>query len=252
MNRPRVIPILGIQNKKLVKTVKYKRPNYLGDPINAIKIYNDKEVDELAIVDIRASKDKSHPKYEHLFEMAGEAFMPIAYGGGVDTFEKAKKVFDCGIEKIILNSGYFANPNLVNEIAETFGAQSVVLSLDLNKNIFGKYVLTTSSGSKSLKLKLSNFLANLDTSNIGEILINDITLDGTFKGYNLPLIDQVSKAVKIPVIANCGCNGFENLNQAIKSGASAVAASSIFVYKNNNPESILINYPHYKAINDLR
>lgn len=242
MNRPRVIPILGIINRKLVKTVRYKKPNYLGDPINAIKIFNDKEVDELAVLDIRATKEKKEPDYQHLEEMAGEAFMPMAYGGGIKTFDQAKRIFDCGFEKVILNTGYFENPTLAQEISETYGAQSVVLSIDINKNLFGKMICTTHSGTKRLKQSLKEILHQIPENQVGELILNDVTRDGTFSGYNLPLIKQVAEQLSLPLIANTGANGLENLQEALENGASAVAASSIFVYKNNNRESILINY----------
>ena len=242
MTRPRIIPILGIQNKKLVKTIKYKKPNYLGDPINAIKIFNDKEVDELAVIDIRATVNKQEPNYLHLEEMAGEAFMPMAYGGGIDTFDKAKRIFDCGFEKVILNSGYFINADLAKEISETYGAQSVVLSLDLKTNLFGKLICTTHSGKTKIKSSFEQIVNSISHNYVGEVILNDISRDGTFLGYNLGLINKVSKSLPIPVIANLGANSINNFKEALQAGASAVAASSMFVYRNRNPNSILISY----------
>lgn len=242
MIKPRIIPILSINNRKLVKTVRYKKPNYLGDPINAIKIFNDKEVDELAVIDIRATIENKEPDYQHLFEMAGEAFMPMAYGGGIKSFDQAKKIFDCGFEKVILNTAFFAQPNLSSQIAATYGNQSVVVSLDVSKSLFGKLTVTTQSGTKKLKLNLQEALNLINQSDAGELLLNDIQNEGTFAGYNLPLIKQVSQQLNIPVIANCGAKDNQSFKDALQNGASACAASSIFVYKNNNPQSILINY----------
>ncbi len=242
MRRARIIPILGINNRKLVKTVRYKKPNYLGDPINAIKIFNDKEVDELAVVDIRATIDNKEPNYEHLYDMAGEAFMPMAYGGGIKTFDQAKKVFDCGFEKVILGTSFLNNPMLVEEIAATYGNQSVVISLDSSINIFGKQTINTHSGTKKVKIKLDEAIVKINESSAGELLLNDIMLEGTFKGYNLALVKQVAEQIQIPLIANCGAGSTRDFQQAIMNGASAVAASSVFVYKNNNTQSILINY----------
>lgn len=241
---PRVIPILSIDERRLVKTVRYKRPNYIGDPINAIKIFNEKEVDELAILDIRATLKKREPDYDHLFEMAGEAFMPIAYGGGINSFNQAKRVFDCGIEKVIINSAYYLNPHLVREISETYGSQSVVLSLDISKNIFGKSILVSHSGTKRVRQSLTSVLTHLKDSQVGEIVINDITKEGRYKGYNLRLIEEVANSISLPTIANCGAASIKDFEQALKIGASAVAASSMFVYRNQNTNSILINYPN--------
>lgn len=245
---PRVIPILGINNTKLVKTVKFKKPNYIGDPLNAIKIFNDKMVDEIAIVDIRASVENREPNYKLIEEMAGECFSPLAYGGGIKNIDQAEQLFAIGVEKLILNSTAFSNPGLIEKIANAYGNQSVVVSLDVKKNLFGKLQLTTLSGTKTVKGDVKQYVEKFQDLGVGEFILNDVTLDGTFKGYNTELLSKVSGLSKVPVVALGGCRGIDNMQEAISSGSSAVAASSYFVYRNNNPESILIHYPAYDIL----
>lgn len=249
MRRIRVIPVLGIESRKMVKTIQFKKPKYLGDPINAIKIFNEKEVDEICILDIRASIKNREPDYDHIFEMAGEAFMPMAYGGGVSTFEQAKKVFACGVEKVILNSAFVKNPSLFNEIAQTYGEQSVVLSLDVAKNWRGEWVTKWNSGSKKGE-KLKNFMQTMNDISVGEVLLHNIEREGTFKGIDLALVQQVATQTNVPVVGVGGVNSLQNMLEAAKSGASAIAAASYFSFKNNNTDSILINYPNQEVLKE--
>lgn len=249
MRRIRVIPVLGIENRKMVKTIQYKKPKYLGDPINAIKIFNEKEVDEICILDIRASINNKEPDYDHICEMAGEAFMPVAYGGGVATFEQAKKVFGCGVEKVILNSAQIINPAVFSQIADTYGEQSVVLSLDVVKNWRGKWVTKWMSGSKKGE-KLEDFLNTINKLPVGEVLLHNIEREGTFKGIDLALVHQVAAQTNVPVVPIGGANSLQNMLEAVKNGASAVAAASYFSFKNNNTNSILINYPSQMELNN--
>lgn len=240
----RVIPILGLIEGRLVKTVNFKKPNYIGDPINAIKIFNDKEVDEITILDIRASQKGTGLNYKLIEEMAGECFMPLSYGGGVDTFEKAKTLFELGVEKLVINSALATQPDLAAEIAATYGAQSVVGCMDVKKSLFGKYQCFTKSGQQKVSADPEAYAKKLETAGVGELLLNNISLDGTFKGYDIELIKRISRSVGIPLIAAGGASDFDNLIQAASVGeASAVSASSMFVYKNQNTASILINYP---------
>jgi cyclase len=241
MKRVRIIPVLTISSNKLVKTVQFKKPNYLGDPLNAIKIFNDKMVDELIILDIDASKQNKEPNYQLIEEMAGEAFMPLGYGGGIKTFEQASKVFNLGVEKIVLNSVLQTNINLITEIASVYGNQSVVISADIRKNIFGKNVLTYISGEKKSKENIKNLLNTFIQAGAGELIINNIEREGTFKGYDLDLIKEFSD-LEVPIVVLGGCSGLNDMKMALKSGANAIAASSVFVYRNNNVDSILINY----------
>jgi cyclase len=227
---------------RLVKTVKFKNPNYIGDPLNAIKIFNEKKVDELVILDIEASKLNKEPNYKLIYEMAGEAFMPLGYGGGIKTLEQAKKIFGLGIEKVVLNSVLLENPKVITEIANIYGAQSVVMSLDFKKNIFGKLRPHFNSGKEYTKKDIKSFALEMIELGIGEIFLQDIEKDGTFTGYNLEMIAEL-KNLSVPIVSIGGCNSTNNIKEAINRGANAVAAGSLFVYRNNDPKSILINYP---------
>ena len=245
LNRVRVIPVLSLIEGQLVKTVNFKKPIYLGDPINAIKIFNEKEVDELVVLDIRASLYKSEPNYSLIKEMAGECFMPLAYGGNINSINVAHKVFELGVEKIILNSALFNNIHLAKEISLTYGDQSVVASVDVSTSFLGKRKLCYKSGTKKINTNILEYCNKLVKNGVGEIIINNIDNEGTFTGYDIDLISEISKNISVPVIALGGASSIEDLLKVIKKGyASAVAASSMFVYKNNNPQSILINYPN--------
>jgi cyclase len=227
---------------RLVKTVKFKNPNYIGDPLNAIKIFNEKKVDELVILDIEASKLNKEPNYKLIEEMAGEAFMPLGYGGGIKTLDQAKKIFGLGIEKVVLNSVIFDNPKLITQIANIYGTQSVVLSIDVRKTLLGKTRPHFYSGKEYIKKDIKYFALEMIELGVGEIILQDIERDGTFAGYNIPLIESF-KYIPIPIVAMGGCNGKEDMKNAVDNGASAIAAGSVFVYRNNDPKSILINYP---------
>ncbi len=237
----RIIPVLTISDNRLVKTLKYQNPKYIGDPINAIKIFNDKMVDELVILDINASTKNQKPNFKLIQEMASEAFMPVAYGGGINNIDDAKKIVDLGIEKIILNSVLYKNNTIISDLSKIIGSQSVCISVDIKKNIFGKYKLYFYSGSKSIEIGLESFLNELANKGAGEIIINDISRDGTFDGYNLDLLNYCIN-IKLPIILLGGCKNYENIKEAINKGASATAAGSLFVFKNNDRNSILISY----------
>lgn len=240
--RTRIIPVLTIMGNRLVKTVKFNFPNYIGDPLNAIKIFNEKKVDELILLDIEASKRNKEPNYKLIYEMAGEAFMPLGYGGGIKTLDQAKKIFALGIEKIVLNSVLFDNPKLITQIANIYGAQSVVVSLDFKKTILGKRKLCFTSAKDTTNVDMMDFAQELINLGAGEIIIHDIDREGTFKGYNLEILNEF-KNLSVPVVVMGGCNGVVNMKEAIANGADAIAAGSVFVYRNNDPNSIMINYP---------
>jgi cyclase len=251
MRRIRIIPILLLKGNGLYKTVKFKKPNYIGDPINAVKIFNDKEVDELLILDVTASKENKEPRYDYLKDICSEAFMPLGYGGGVNSFEIASKLFNLGFEKIIINSTLYNNNfKLIGEVAATYGAQSVVVSIDYMKSMFSGNKPYYFSGSKSNSIKMEDLAKKCEESGAGEIILHSIDNDGTFNGLDLDSIKLVSKNVTIPLVACGGLNSLSNAFDAINSGASAIAAGSFFVYKNNNTQSILINYPSQKELVD--
>jgi cyclase len=249
MRRIRVIPVLTIQGRKLVKTVQFKKPNYIGDPINAIKIFNDKEVDEIAIVDISASKDQKEPNYTLIEEMAGECFMPLAYGGGIRTFEQARKIFSLGVEKVILNTALQSDLALIGKIASVYGNQSVVVCIDIKKNLFGKKDLYYQSGSIKSKIPYLQLINEAVAAGAGEVIVHDIDREGTFSGYNYELIAEIAENITVPVIALGGGSSIEDMRQVISRGkASAIAAGSFFIYKNNDVKSILINYPSQEIL----
>ena len=250
MKRIRVIPVLLLQNGGLVKTTKFKKPNYIGDPINAVKIFNEKEVDELVFLDIEATKLGKKPDYSKIEEIASECFMPLGYGGGIKNIEQVKRIIGIGVEKVILNSSAVTNPHLIGEIAKIYGNQCAVVAVDVRKDIFGKYVCYTASGKNKVKQKLIDFVKFIENEGAGEIILTSIDKEGTFKGYDIDLIKKVSESVNIPVVANGGASKIEDFTNAIQNGgASAVAAGSLFVYKSNN-RGVLINYPSQKELKE--
>ncbi len=248
MNRVRIIPVLTIDGQSLVKTVKFKKPNYLGDPINAIKIFNDKEVDEIAVLDITATNKKRGPDFKLIEEMASECFMPMAYGGGITKLEEIKTLFSLGVEKIILNSVLLENEQLISKAAEQYGSQSILVSFDVKKNILGQYKASFSNAQKNSKIELITLAKKYEALGAGELLLNNVDKDGTFSGLDYSLVKMLSESLKIPLIACGGINSLEDMLEGIKSGASAIAAGSFFAYRNKDTKSILISYPSQKDL----
>lgn len=242
--RARIIPVLTIDQQKLVKTVQFKNPKYIGDPINAIKIFNDKMVDEIVVLDITASLRGNQPNEKLIYEMAGECFSPLGYGGGISTFDQAAKIFSLGVEKVILNSILLTKPALITEIANAFGSQSVVVSMDVRKKFLSGLRPYFVSGKNAGSESITEFARRVESLGAGELLVNDIDRDGTFGGYNSPMLSEIASSVSIPVVACGGAANHLEMFQIIESaGVSAAAAGSIFVYKGQNTNSILISYP---------
>ena len=240
---PRVIPSLLLRGKGLVKTVKFKDPRYLGDPINIIKIFNDKEVDELTLLDITATIEGRKPPFDYIAKVASECFMPLGYGGGIKDIEDIRKISALGVEKVILNSYAFENPDFITTAADLVGSQSVVVSIDVKKNILGKYEVFIHGGRKNTGADPVRFATQMAEKGAGEILLNSIDRDGTFTGYDISMIQKVTSAVSIPVIACGGARDVQDLGLAVKEGgASAVAAGSMFVYQGKH-RAVLINFP---------
>jgi imidazole glycerol-phosphate synthase subunit HisF len=242
MLKTRVMPCLLINNERLVKTVKFKNPSYVGDPVNAIKIYNEKEVDELIIVDISATVEKRPPPFRMIAEITDECFMPLCYGGGIRSVENIKTIFASGVEKVAINSYAVENPFFVRQAAEIFGSQSIVLCLDVKKTLLGRHVVCTHSGRNVTKLDPAAFAGQMEEMGAGEILLNSIDRDGTWEGYDLELIEKVACAVSIPVIALGGAGHTGHFSEAVQSGASACAAGSMVVYQGKD-KGVLINFP---------
>ncbi len=246
----RVIPVLLTKQQGLYKGIKFKKYKYVGDPINAVKIFNEKEVDELVILDIESTRKGTAIDFEHIQDIVSEAFMPVAYGGGIQSVAVAKKIFSIGIEKIIINSAAYDRPELITEISKTFGSQSVVIAVDVKKNLFGNYVLYSQSGTRKEKPSLAIHLETVEQAGAGEIIINNIEHDGRMNGYDLSLIAAVSSRVNIPIIAGCGAGRLNDFKAAITAGATAVAAGSFFVFQGPH-RAVLISYPHPKELNNL-
>jgi cyclase len=237
-----VIPSLLLRGRGLVKTVKFKDPTYVGDPINAVRIFNDKEVDELVFLDITATLENRQPQIDLIKDIATECFMPFGYGGGIHDLDTARKILKMGSEKIVVNSAA-SDFNLLRDMADLFGAQSVVVSIDVKKGRRGKYEVYTHSGTKKTGLDPIQFAMDVEANGAGEILLNSIDHDGTMKGYDIDLIKSVTQRVNIPVVAAGGAGNLEHFRQAVlKGGASAVAAGSMFVFHGPH-RAVLINYP---------
>jgi len=247
----RVIPSLLIHKGGLVKSVQFKDYKYVGDPINAVKIFNEKEVDEIAVIDIDASKENKAPNIEKISEIASEAFMPMAYGGGITTIEQIKEILYNGIEKVIINKAAHTTPHLITQAANLFGNQSIVVSIDVKKVFLKGYRVFIENGKKNTGLHPVEFAITAEKLGAGEILLNSIDKDGTFTGYDVALIQQVSQAVNIPVIAIGGASSVEDFAKAKQAGASAVSAGSMFVFQRPH-KAVLISYPTRKEIKEIR
>lgn len=240
---PRVIPVLLLQDENLVKTVRFKDPRYVGDPLNAVSIFNKKEVDELILLNISATPEKKPVPLEFLKEIAEECFMPVAYGGGIRSLEDIRAVLKVGIEKVIINSRVFEDPGFIAEAAERFGSSTITVSLDVKKNASGSYELFTAGGRVNTKKNPVEFAKELDTAGVGEIMIHSIDRDGMMTGYDLDLVREISAAVTVPVIACGGAATIHDFEKAIhEAGASAVAAGSMFVFHGKH-KAVLISYP---------
>lgn len=244
MLRPRIIPSLLIQDNGLVKTVNFKNPKYVGDPINGVKIFNEKEVDELAIFDIDATVKGLEPNYSLIERIANQSRMPLCYGGGVKTVEQAQKIFGLGIEKIALSSSVLQNPKLITKIADRVGAQSVIVVLDVKKKLLGGYEVYTHNGKKGTGINPFKFIEQAQYLGAGEIIINSIDNDGMMKGFDMSLIDKAREKSSLPMTVLGGAGNLEDIKKVIdKHKIIGVAAGSLFVFKGKY-KAVLINYPN--------
>lgn len=251
MLRPRIIPSLLVHDNGLVKTVNFKSPKYVGDPINAVKIFNEKEVDELAVFDIDATVLAKEPNYALIEKLANQSRMPLCYGGGVKTVEQAQKIFGLGIEKIALSSAVMQNPKLITEIANRVGSQSVIVVIDIKKKLLGGYEIYINNGKKATGLNPIKFAEEAQKLGAGEIIINSIDQDGVMKGYDMNLIDKITEKLTIPVTVLGGAGSLQDVKKVIdKHGIIGVAAGSLFVFKGAY-KAVLINYPTKKEKEEL-
>jgi imidazole glycerol-phosphate synthase subunit HisF len=224
-----------------VKTVRFQKPKYVGDPINTVRLFNDLEVDELIFLDITATRTGRGPNFDRIFQITSECFMPLGYGGGVRSLEDAHRLFNIGIEKVIINTAAAETPALITEMAKAFGRQSIVVSVDIKGDWLGRQRVVTRCGTRKIRIDPITWVREVESRGAGEIFVNSVDRDGTMNGYDLALIRAVSSAVKIPVIACGGAGSVTDLNKAITAGASAAAAGSLFVFKGPH-RAVLVNY----------
>jgi cyclase len=251
MLRPRIIPSLLLHDKGLVKTVNFKSPKYVGDPINAVRIFNEKEVDELAFFDIDATVLNKEPDYGLIEKLANQSRMPLCYGGGVKTVEQAQKIFGLGVEKIALSSAAIVNPKLITQIADRVGSQSVIVVLDVKKKILGGYEIFTHNGKKPTGINPIKFAKELEQLGTGEIIINSIDQDGVMKGYDLNLVNKIAEMISLPLTVLGGAGSLSDIKKVIeKHGVIGVAAGSLFVFKGPY-KAVLINYPNQTEKNNV-
>lgn len=252
MLRPRIIPCLLIQDGGLVKTVRFKEPKYVGDPINAVKIFNEKEADELIVLDIDATVRGVEPDYRRISNLASECRMPLCYGGGIRSVEQAQKIISLGVEKIAISSAAIENPKLISEIAEEIGRQSVVVVLDVKQRLLSRgYDVWTHNGTRNSKRDVLELAAEVERLGAGEIVINSIDNDGRMKGYDLGLATKVRQSVRIPVTLLGGAGSLADLGKVIEAcGVVGVAAGSLFVFKGTY-RAVLISYPDTSQKDEL-
>ncbi len=251
MLRPRIVPCLLVHNKGLVKTVKFKDPKYVGDPLNAVKIFNEKEVDELIVLDIDASAEQRDPNFELIKNLAIECRMPFCYGGGVSTVEHAIKIISLGAEKVALNTAAMQNPQIVADIAKAVGTQSVIVVMDVKKKFLGGYEVMTSNGKKGTGKDPVEMAKKFESLGAGEIVINSIDNDGVMNGFDYVINDKVRNSINIPMTILGGAGNIGHLKEAIERyGVIGVAAGSLFVFKGIY-KAVLISYPSQEDLADI-
>jgi cyclase len=250
MLKVRIIPCLQLIDQSLVKTVQFRKYSYIGDPINTVRIFNELEVDELCFLDIRATVQKRTPNLKILSEIADECFMPLSYGGGVKDAEMAKKILSIGFEKIIINTAAIENPALIMEIAKHSGNQSVIVSIDVKRSIWGGHAVYSNDGTIKTKLNPVEWAKQVEEFGAGELLVTSMDQDGTWKGFDKEIIRNISEAVSIPVIANGGAGTVSDIGMAVKIGkASAVALGSMVVFQQKGM-GVLVNFPDKKELEE--
>lgn len=228
---------------RLVKTTKFKKPRYIGDPINTIRIFNDKEVDEIVLLDISASREGRPPDIEKVREIAGECFMPLAYGGGISSAEQMDQLVKTGVEKLIFNTALKTDPALISEGARVYGSQSIVVSLDVRKHWLSHYQCRVKSDSSSLGLSLEQACRRIVELGAGEIILNNISREGTLSGFDISLLNKVASSVAVPVVALGGARNLDDIFECVEQGhASAAAAGAMFVFKGTH-QAVLVSYP---------
>ncbi len=246
MLRSRIIPCLLIHNNGLVKTVKFKEPKYVGDPLNAVKIFNEKEVDELMVIDIDATVRNEEPNFELIKKLALECRMPFCYGGGVKNTEQAKKIIGLGAEKVAISSAAISSPTIIKDFAKVVGSQSVVVVVDVKRKLLGNYEINVHNAKKQTGINPIEFVKLVEKFGAGEIVINSIDEDGVMKGYDYKIINKIRDNISIPITALGGAGTLEDIKDLISVHKTiGAAAGSLFVFKGVY-KAVLINYPDYK------
>lgn len=251
MLHPRIMPCLLVHKKGLVKTLRFRDSKYIGDPINAVKIFNEKEVDELIVLDVDATVENREPDYKMIENLATECRMPLCYGGGIKTISQAQRILSLGVEKIAISSAVFKNPVLVKELSLAIGSQSVVVVFDVKKKLFGGYEILTHNAKNKVKQDFLELIETVQKLGAGEIVINSIDNDGVMKGYDTDLIEKVKSRLKVPLTILGGAGDLKDIGQVIeKFGLMGCAAGSLFVFKGRF-KAVLINYPDQVIKNRL-
>ena len=243
----RYIPLLLLKNGGLYKTRKFAKETYLGDPINTIKIFNDKLVDELAFLDIGVARERTEPNIKMLREIAGECFMPLSYGGGINSVEQVREILAIGFEKVVVNSAAWTDSNLISSLVEVFGSSTIVGSIDVKKSWTGREKVYIHGGSEVIPIGVIEWAQELERRGIGELIINSIDKDGEMTGYDFDLVSRVVNSVSVPVIAAGGARDKKDLKNIVdNAGASAAAAGAMFVFQGKH-RAVLISYPDAKG-----
>ena len=251
MLRPRVLPALLLQGGRLVKTVRFRKPRYVGDPINAVRIFNEKEVDELIVIDIDAGGAGVSIPLKLITRIAGECFMPMTYGGGIRTLDQIAEIMAAGVEKVSINRAAVADRGFVARAAKRFGSQSIVVSIDVRRRLFGQYEICVDGGRRRAGLEPVSLALELESEGAGEILLTSINQEGTMTGYDVDLVRRVASAVSIPVIACGGAGSIDDVIGVVcDAGAAAAAVGSMAVYQGRN-RGVLIGFPTRKQLAPL-
>jgi imidazole glycerol-phosphate synthase subunit HisF len=250
MLKHRVIPCLLLRNGGLVKTLRFANPKYVGDPINAIRIFNDKEVDELLVLDTVASRENREPDFALIEQFAGECFMPLGYGGGVRTIDQARRLFALGVEKICLQTSVLEDTSLIRQIADRFGSQAVLVSVDVKKDWLGRYRLYGATRGKTLGKPWQEFMKDAVGAGAGEIVLNAVDRDGVMGGPDLGLIREGAALLDVPLVAVGGIGSLADIKAAVEAGADAVSAGAFFVFHGPH-RAVLITYPRYQDLENL-
>jgi cyclase len=251
MLKTRIIPCLLLHEGGLVKTEKFKNPKYVGDPINAVRIYNEKEVDELIFLDIDASRNGVEPNLSTIEDLATECFMPFAYGGGITTLQQIQRILKIGVEKVILNQTALKNPDFIKEAAKHFGSSTIIVAVDIKKDLWGNYKVYDHVKKKTVGQTPAEYALQMCEAGAGELFINNVDRDGTYTGFDSQILESINKIVSIPVIACGGASGTNDLKEVVsKANVSGVAAGSIFVYQGPH-RAVLISYPSQEELQRL-